>query len=187
MLSQPVLPRVLFLFGIGFLLANARILLDYVQFRRRRPAAILTWPDPRPGYSGLTTAIAVALGLLLVYNLAVQRRPSIQVFGEAMMFLYYAYLSPLSRRIGRGFYQDGIWADSGFIPYWQIGGISWREGEQVTLVVISRLRNLARRVIVPGAHYAEARRLLRDKIQTHDIQFAGTSLDLGNHDEREDV
>jgi len=187
MLSQPVLPRILFLFGIGFLLADAKILVDYVRFRRRRGLAILTWPDPRPRFSWLNTGIAVVLGLLLVYNLAVQRRASVQVFGEAMMFLYYAYLAPLGRQIGRGFYEDGIWADSAFIPYWQIGGISWREGEQVTLVVISRLRNLARRVIVPGSHYAEARRVLRDKIQAHDIHFAGTGLDLGNHDEREDV
>ncbi len=33
------------------------------------------------------------------------------------MFLYYAILLPLARRIGRGFYVDGIWADSAFIPY----------------------------------------------------------------------
>ena len=46
-----------------------------------------------------------------------------------MMFLYFGYLLPLSRRIGRGFYEDGIWADSSFIPYNEVGGISWREGE----------------------------------------------------------
>jgi hypothetical protein len=187
MLSQPVLPRVLFLFGIGFLLADVRILVDYIRFRRRRGQALLTWPNPRPWFWWLNTAIAVVLGLLLAYNLLVQPRASIQVFGETMMFLYYAWLAPLNRRIGRGFYEDGIWADSTFIPYWQIGGISWREGEQVTLVVISRLRNLARRVVVPGSHYAEARRLLRDRIEAHDIQFAGIGLDLGSHDEREDV
>jgi hypothetical protein len=40
---------------------------------------------------------------------------------------------------------------------------------------------------VPPEHYAEARRLLRDKIHGHDIQFSGKALDLGAHDEREDV
>ena len=66
----------------------------------------------------------------------------------------------MSLRIGRGFYEDGIWADSVFIPYNEVGGISWREGEhEVTLVVISRLRNLARRLKVPGDKYGEARRL----------------------------
>jgi hypothetical protein len=29
--------------------------------------------------------------------------------------------------------------------------------------------------------------LLRDRIAAHDIQFAGEKLDLGGHDEREDV
>ena len=54
-------------------------------------------------------------------------------------------------------------------------------------MIVSRLRNLARRLAVPGSHYGAARRLLRDKIAAHDIHFSGTGLDLGTHDEREDV
>ncbi len=104
------------------------------------------------------------------------------------MFLYYGCMVPLSRRIGRGFYADGIWADSSFIPYNEVGGISWREGEhEVTLVVISRLRNLARRLRVPGDKYGAARRILRDKIGGHEIHFSGTGLDLGVHDERDEA
>jgi hypothetical protein len=104
------------------------------------------------------------------------------------MFAYYAYLMPLSQRIGRGFYEDGIWADSAFIPYNEVGGISWREGEHnVSLIVISRLRNLARKLAVPLEHYGAARRLLRDKIGEHEIHFGGTGLDLGAHDERDDA
>ena len=57
----------------------------------------------------------------------------------------------------------------------------------VALVIVSRLRNLARRLIVPGTHYAAARRLLRDKIAAHDIQLMHTGLELGAHDERDDV
>jgi len=111
-----------------------------------------------------------------------------QAFGETMMFAYYAYLMPLSRRIGRGFYEDGIWADTAFIPYNEVGGISWREGEhQATLIVVSRLRNLARRLIVPGDKYGAAKRLLRDKINEHIIQFGGAGLDLGARDERDDT
>ena len=55
-------------------------------------------------------------------------RPAAQLFGETMMFVYYGYLLPLSTRIRRGFYADGIWADSRFMPYNEIGGITWREG-----------------------------------------------------------
>jgi hypothetical protein len=57
----------------------------------------------------------------------------------------------------------------------------------VSLIIISRLRNLARRLNVPAQHYAAARRLLRDKISKHDIHFGGTGLDLVDHDERDDV
>ncbi len=83
------------------------------------------------------------LGAIVFYKLVFSHQ---QAFGETMMFLYYGYMLPLSRRIGRGFYQDGIWAEAGFIPYNEVGGLSWREGEHaVALVVISRLQNLARR------------------------------------------
>ena len=123
--------------------------------------------------------------MLLFVKLVYLRR---QAFGESMMFLYYAYFFPMSLTIGRGFYEDGIWADTAFIPYHEVGGISWREGEhQISLIVISRLRNLARRLAVPMENYGAARRLLRDKIARHDIHFTGTGLDLGEHDEREDV
>jgi hypothetical protein len=57
----------------------------------------------------------------------------------------------------------------------------------VTLIIISRLRNLARRLKVPGDKYGAARRVLRDKIGAHAIHFTGTGLDLGDHDEREVV
>jgi hypothetical protein len=183
--AQPFLTVVLLLLGIGFLVANARLVLQYLTFLRRRRGALLIWPGPRAPYDGMGLAIGIMLGLVVVYKLMVLRQ---YPFGEIMMFVYYAYLTPLNRRIRRGFYQDGIWADTSFIPYHEVGGISWREGErQVTLIVISRLRNLARRLIVPGDKYGAARRLLRDKVGEHAIQFAGTGLDLGSHDGRDDV
>jgi len=55
------------------------------------------------------------------------------------------------------------------------------------LIVISRLRNLARRLIVPGDKYGAARRLLRDKIGEQTIQFACSGLDLGRADERDSI
>lgn len=175
----------LIVLGAGFLLANARLILEYVQFRRRERGALLVWPSPKPPYYGISLALGVVLGVLVFYKLFYLRQ---RVFGESMMFLYYGYLLPLNLRIRRGFYEDGVWTDSGFVTYPEIGGITWREGEhRATLVVISRLRNLARRLSVPLEQYAAARRLLRDKIARHDIQFTGTGLDLGGHDEREDV
>jgi hypothetical protein len=104
-----------------------------------------------------------------------------------MMFVYFGYAVPLTRRIGRGFYADGVWSEHGFIPYHEIGGIAWREGEPITLLLVPRFKQLARSLTVPQRHYGAVRRLLRDKIGAHDIMFAGESLDLGGHDEREDV
>src|SRR5262245_32394815 len=130
-------------------------------------------------------ALGVALGVLVFFKLFVVRR---QAFGKTITFSYSSYLFPMSRTIYRGFYADGIWADTAFIPYNEVGGISWRETEdQVTLVVISRLKNLARRLIVPGDKYGAARRLLRDKIGEHAIHFGGTGRDLVGHDERDEA
>jgi hypothetical protein len=174
----------LVLLGAGFLIANALRLVEYLRYVRRRRAALLTWQAPKPPSYGMAIAIGVALGCLVIVKIWLGR----QAFGETMMFVYYAYLTPLNARIRRGFYQDGIWADTEFIPYDEVGGISWRESEnQVTLIITSRLRNLARRLIVPGDKYGAARRLLRDKIGEHTIQFGGTGLDLGGHDDREQV
>jgi hypothetical protein len=186
MVTDPT-AQMLLLLGVGFLVANVRIMLDGVRFLRRRSSALLTWRGPRPRYYGLQLALGVVLGLLLIYDLVVLHRPAAQLFGIGMMFVYYAYLVPLSRRIGHGFYADGIWSEGGFVPYWKIGAVSWREGEEIALLIVSRLRSLVRRLVVPGVHYAAARRLLRDKIAAHDIQLLRTGLELGAHDERDDV
>lgn len=177
----------LFILGAGFFVANLRMAWQWARYLRMRRSALLTWQARRPRYYGLLLGIGVVLGVLVFVKLAVQRRPVMHAFGEGMMFVYYGYLLPLSQRIGRGFYAEGIWADGGFIPYHHIGGVSWREGDEITLVVISRVTSLARPLVVPGDHYAAARRLLRDKVASHDIRFSGTGLDLGERDARDGV
>ena len=176
------LSRFLLLLGLGFLCANLRLLAQFIRYLKIRSSALLTWPGRKPPFYGLLLVLGAVLALLIVYKLAVLRQHPIQVFGESMMLVYYAYALPLSLRIGRGFYQDGIWADGGFIPYSRIGGMSWREGEQVTLVMIYRMRAFARALVVPDRHYGAARRLLRDKIAAHDINFTDKALDLGGVD-----
>ena len=186
-LDLPTVLRVsLIALGVGFLAANLRILAQFLRFLRLRSTSLVTWPGHRPPHYGFLLALGVVMGGLVFFKLVLQQRPLTSVFGEAMMFLYYAYLLPFSMRIKRGLYEDGIWADSGFVPYSVIGGLSWREEKEVTLVIIYRLRSLVRRLVVPHAHYGEVRRLLRDKIAAHDIHFTLKSLDLGG-DEREVV
>ena len=178
---------ILTLLGIGFLVANLRILAQFCQFRRLRQSALLTWPGRRPPFYLMLLALGAILGALVIVKIGIQRRPPVDAFGETMMCLYYGYALPTSLRIGRGFYAGGIWADSGFVPYATIGGLRWREGRRPTLVLIDPVRQLARTLVVPEAHYAEARRLLRDRIAAHEIQFSGKELDLGAHDRRDDV
>lgn len=186
-LTTAVLPWLLVYMGVGFFLADVRLLYQFLRFQRLRSSALLTWPGPRPPFYGLLVAIGAVLSVLIVYKLAFLRMRLLDVFGETMMLVYYAYALPLSLKIGHGFYEEGIWADAGFIPYSRIGGLTWREGEELTLVLIYRMRAFARRLVVPRVHYGAARRLLRDKIAAHDIHFTGKPLDLGMHDERDDV
>lgn len=182
-----LLSTVLLLLGVGFLMANVRLVLELARYRRLRRSAVLTWPGRRPPFYGLLLTLGVVLGVLVFVKLVVQERPPRDVFGEGMMFLYYGYLVPLSRRIGRGFYRDGIWSESGFVPYWKIDGLRWKEGEELTLVLIDRVRKLARVLFVPESMYGAVRRLLRDRLTSHEIHFAGKALDLGEHDERDDI
>jgi len=182
-----VLSLVLLVLGFGFLVANLRLLAELVRHFRLRSSALLVWPGKRPPFYGLVLTLGVVLGVLVFVRIVIQKSPPHAVFGEGMMFVYYGYAVPLSRRIGRGFYRDGIWSESGFVPYWKIDGLRWKEDDEITLVLIDRVRKLARTLVVPHPLYGAARRLLRDRLASHEIHFAGKSLDLGEHDERDDV
>ncbi len=107
--------QVLFLFGVGFAAANVKVALDLLRFRARRRTALLIWQAQKPPFYGFSLALGVVLGMLLAFKLFVQHRPPDQLFGEAMMFVYYGYATPLASRIARGFYDDGIWSDTGFM------------------------------------------------------------------------
>jgi hypothetical protein len=181
------LPHVLIGIGVFFLFVNLRLIYQLVRFARLRSSALLIWQGGTPPFYRLFMLVGAVLAVVIICKLAVLKVHPKDVFGESMMLVYYSYAQPLSLKIGRGFYQDGIWAESGFMPYSQIGGLTWREGDQVTLVLMHRMRNFARQLVVPDSYYGAARRLLRDKIAAHDIHFTGKTLDLGLHDERDDV
>jgi hypothetical protein len=181
------LPHVLLGIGVFFLVANLRLFYQFVRFTRIRSSALLVWPSATPPLYRLFVVVGAVLALVILCKLLYLKLPPRDVFGESMMLVYYSYAQPLSLKIGRGFYQDGIWTEAGYVPYGDIGGLTWREGEQITLVLMFRMRSLARRLVVPDSYYGAARRLLRDKIAAHDIHFTGKSLDLGLHDERDDV
>jgi hypothetical protein len=195
----PLLGQILLLFGAGFLIANLRMGAELLRWYRRRPGALLVWPAAKPPFYALSLGIGVMLGLLVLLKayLALRGNPPLgewfgrfasDAFGELMMFVYFGYMLPLSTRITRGLYADGLWTDTSFMPYDQVGGISWRGGEQPTLIVISRRKTLARRMEVPAGALGEVRRLLRDKISSHDIAIdEGPGIHLGARDVRDSV
>ena len=182
-----ILQPVLFLFGIGFLGANLKLVVDLLRYQMRKRSALLIWEAPKPRFYGFCLGLGVVLGFLFAFKLFVQRRPPETLFGEAMMFVYYGYTFPLSTRISRGFYRDGVWADTGFLRWGQISAVSWKEESGVTLVLISHLKNIARRLEIPGHLYGQARRLLRDRVKAQDIHIGGTGLDLGSRDDEDAV
>ena len=180
-------PRLLLLFGFGFLIANVRLGALLWAYRRRMRSALLVWQGEKPKYYGFSLALGVVLGILLIIEAFVLMRSPRSIFGEAMMFIYYGYMFPLSTRIRRGFYGDGVWSDSGFMNWSEISAVSWKEQPTLTLVLISHVQSIARRLDVPGHLYGQARRLLRDRIQAHDINMGGAGLDLGTRDERDSI
>jgi len=184
---QALLPTVLFVFGVGFLAANLKLIADLLRFRLRKASALLVWQNPKPPYYGFALALGVTLGLLVMVKILILRRPPGQLFGEMMMFVYYGYAFPLSTRIARGFYEDGVWSDSGFIRWGQISAVTWKEEGSLTLLVVPHFRQIARRLVVPGHLYGQARRLLRDKVKAHDIHIGGAGLDLGSRDDADSV
>jgi hypothetical protein len=182
-----MLPLLLFLFGVGFLAANMKVGADLLRFRSRRSSALLLWETPKPRHYGLSLGLGVVLGLLLAFKVIV-RHPPDQLFGVTMMFVYYGYALPMSTRILKGFYRDGIWADNGFVPWAQISAVTWKDDrEPVRLVLISSFRTMARQLAVPGHLYGQARRLLRDRIEAREITIEGPGLDLGTRDQADNV
>jgi hypothetical protein len=180
-----LLRQALLALGLLFVVVDVKVGWQILSWFRRRRQAVLVWPASKPPYYALNLAIGVLLGLLL-FATAYLLRPTASLFGIAMMFIYYGYLLPLSTRIRRGLYADGIWTDSGFMAYAEIGGLTWRGPD--TLVLASRTKTLARRLRVPGAHLGEVRHVLREKIGAHDIEFdAGPGIHLGSRDTRESV
>ena len=186
-MAPGILQTILLLFGIGFLAANAKVGADLYRYYRRKRSATLIWENPKPRFYGFSLFLGVVLSSLFAFKLFVQHRPAWSLLGEAMMSVYYALALPLSARIRRGFYDDGVWADTGFMRWGQISAVSWKEEGRVTLVLISQVRNIARRLAVPGNLYGEARRVLRERIKAHDIHIGGAGLDLGSRDEADAV
>jgi hypothetical protein len=181
------LDTVMFLFGVGFLGANLVTLHEWWHDWRRRKDTILVWRMRPPRFSFLPILIAVALGVLIVYKLVALQWPVQRLFGEGMMLAYYGFLYPLGLRAKRGFYEQGVRLDRGFLAWGDISGLSWREGPPPVLVAACGRKQRAGLLTVPLDQFGAARRVLRDRIAAHQIHYTRPPLDLGGHDERNDI
>ena len=182
-----VMRQILLALGVLFVIVNVRVGSQVIAWWRRRTRAVVVWPSLKSPFYAINLAIGVLLGILLFVS-AYLLRPTASLFGIAMMFVYYGYMLPLSTRISRGLYAAGIWTDSVFVPYAEIGGITWRDDGNPTLLVIPTAKTVARRLEVPSQFLGEVRRLLRDKISSHIIEMdQGPGLHLGARDARDSV
>src|ERR1043165_6148107 len=147
--SPAVLNAALYALGVGFFVFDFYLLYQYFRNRRLQRAALVTWRPPRPPLYRLFLWVGAVLAIVIFYKLAVLKLHPKFVFGETMMLVYYVYAMPLAQKVRRGLYEDGIWTDAGYIPYINIGGLTWREGDSPILVVLYRWRSFARKLTVP--------------------------------------
>jgi hypothetical protein len=160
--NETVLSAGLLALGVYFSVLLGRGLAGYAKFRQVRPTAVLTWPVRPPAHfpfllvlGGVSAGVAVLNGYL--------DRPFPHVMSQALMALYFIIMVPLSLRIHLGFYRDGVWADTGFLPYAKIGRMTFRETPEIVLLLLPRGRSRSVRLPVPPEEYGAVRKVLEEK------------------------
>ena len=173
--NEAMLTAVLVGVGIYFSVLLARGFAGYLQFRRLWPTALLTWPMRQ------STRFAIILGLVslgvAILNTTL-RRPFFHLYGQYATAAYFILMVPLSGRIRLGFYRDGVWADSGFLPYERIGRMAFREDREIVLLLLPRGRARSLRLPVPRDEYGAARKVLEEKIREHAVTVESGILGL---------
>ncbi len=151
--------------AVYFSVLVVRGLARFLLFRRLRSTAVTTWPSrPPTGYRVLVGLGALSAALAVVTVL--RERPPHHVYSQAVMAVYFIAMVPLAMRIRRGLYEDGVWADTGFLPYRKIGRLAFRETPEIVLVLVPRGRSTGSfRLRVPPDEYGAVRKVLEEKIR----------------------
>jgi hypothetical protein len=160
--SEAMLNIVLLALGVYFSVLLGRGLAGYAKFQRVRPTALLTWPVRPPAHFPFLVALGVVSAAVALLN-GVLNRPFPHVMSQVVMALYFILMVPLSLRIHLGFYRDGVWADTGFLPYAKIGRMAFRESPEIVLLLIPRGRSRSVRLPVPPEEYGAVRKMLEEK------------------------
>jgi hypothetical protein len=175
--NETVLSTVLLGLGVYFLVLLVRGLRGYLLFRRVRPTAVLTWPVPRTGQLPFLLALGFVAALVTALN-AYLARPLHHVLSQALMAAYFILMVPLCQRIRLGFYDGGVWADAGFLPYAKIGRIAFRESPDIVLILLPRGRSGSFRLPVPPEEYGAVRKVLEETIRARVVNMEGGILGL---------
>lgn len=165
--------------AVYFTVLLVRGLLGYQRFRAVRPTAVLTWPTARPPHFLFLLGLGVLSMGVAVLNAAVGR-PFHHVYSQAVMAAYFIGMVPLSRRIHLGLYRDGVWADTGFLPYANIARMAFRETPDLVLILLPRGKSGSFRLPVPPDNYGAVRKLLEEKIRAQVLNVEQGILGLGN-------
>lgn len=161
--NQTVLTLGLLGVGLYFSVLVVRGLRGYLMFRRLRSTALATWSVGRPGWVRLLVALGGLSGGVAILS-ALRARPLLHIYSQAVMALYFALMVPLAMRIRRGLYRDGVWSDTGFVPYADIGRLAFRETPEIVLILVARRRpGTAVRLGVPPSEYGTVRKLIEQK------------------------
>jgi hypothetical protein len=161
--------------GVYFSVLLARGLAGYLRFRRMRGSAVLTWRARRSFHFALALgAVSLAVAIL---NTSLDR-PFLHLYGQYATAAYFILMVPLSGRIRLGLYRDGVWADTGFLPYARIGRMAFREGPEIVLLLLQRGAARAFRLVVPPEEYGAVRKVLEEKVREHVVNVETGILGL---------
>ena len=173
--NETMLTAVLVGVGVYFSVLLARGLAGYLLFRRVRRTALLTWPTRRSPYFALVLGV-VSLGVA-VLNTRLDR-PFLHLYGQYATAAYFILMVPLSARIRLGLYRDGVWADTGFLPYARIARMAFREQPEIVLLLVPRGRAGSLRLSVPRDEYGAVRKVLEEKIRERAVNVEAGILGL---------
>ena len=175
--------EVAFVFLAGlFAVWNLMAFRAYFLYLQLAGTAELTWYMPRPWFYSLAQGIGALMVLLTAFSLFILDRSWIIVLSQALMAAYYIVLLPLSVKVRRGFYSQGIWLDRAFVPYDQICTLCWKEHPNIVLMVTKKKDYLSRDYLlnVPGDKYGEVRRILAGHIKDQTLTIKHSVLGLSD-------
>jgi hypothetical protein len=173
--NETMLTVVLAGIGVYFSVLLARDFAGYLRFRRLRQTAVVTWPARRSMTFALVLGV-VSLAVAII-NTSLHR-PFSHLYGQYATAAYFMLMVPLSARIRPGLYRDGVWADTGFLPYARIGRMTFREGPEIVLILLQRGAARAFRLPVPAEEYGAVRKVLEEKIRERVVNVEAAILGL---------